>query len=81
MNFALSRSPVNLAVRFILELSAIYSIGYWGWNAGEGVIKHLLAFGTPLLAAFLWGRFRTKIDFISGKEAPTPVPGIARLNY
>ena len=32
-----------------------------------------------MLAAFLWGRFRTKEDFISGKKAPTPIPGTARL--
>ena len=79
MNLALSKNPINLALRFILELCAFYSIGYWGWNSSEGGFKYLLAFGTPLLAAFLWGRFRTKEDFISGKKAPTPIPGTLRL--
>ena len=69
MNFALSKNPVNLALRFILELLALYSIGYWGWNAGEGVIIYFLAFGTPFLAAFLWGRFRTKEDFVSEQKS------------
>ncbi len=81
MKLALAKNPVNLGLRFILELCAIFSIGYWGWNFDSGVLRYLLAFGTPLLAAFIWGRFRTIKDFVSGKKAPTPIPGTARFNY
>ena len=79
MKFAMAKNPINLSLRFFLELCAFYSIGFWGWNFGEGVLKYLLSFGTPLLAAFLWGRFRTKEDFVSGKKAPTPISGKLRL--
>lgn len=32
-------NPVNLALRFLLELAALYSIGYWGRGGNRGVIN------------------------------------------
>jgi hypothetical protein len=42
--------PVNLAVRFLLELAALFSIGSWGWQQGSGVPRYLLAVVLPILA-------------------------------
>jgi hypothetical protein len=28
--------PLNLAVRFALELSALAALGVWGWRQGDG---------------------------------------------
>jgi hypothetical protein len=48
----------NLALRFILEVSALVALGYWGFHAGSGETTHwVLGIGAPLAAAVVWGLF------------------------
>jgi hypothetical protein len=68
--------PLNLALRFALELAGLWALGYWGWTAHAGALRWLLAIGAPLLAAALWGTFR--VPGHPGR-APVPVPGPVRL--
>jgi hypothetical protein len=72
----MSQHPINLALRFLLEIIALVILGIWGWRAGEGWMRFVLALGIPVGAAALWGTFRVPND--PGK-APVPVPGIVRL--
>ncbi|OME89732.1 MULTISPECIES: YrdB family protein [Paenibacillus] len=47
---------LNLAIRFILELILLFSIGYWGFHYGSGLMAQVaLGIGLPLLAAVIWG--------------------------
>lgn len=71
--------PINLAVRFLLELAALAAIGYWGWSQHDGALRFVLAIGLPLLAAILWGTFAVPEDPSRSGKAPVPVPGIVRL--
>ncbi len=71
--------PVNLAVRFLLELCALAVAGYWGWAVYKGRWRLLLALGLPLLLAILWGTFAVPDDPSRSGQAPVPVPGILRL--
>jgi hypothetical protein len=49
---------VNLGVRFLLELCALWALGYWGWRAADMLLlKIVLAVGAPLAAALVWGMF------------------------
>lgn len=32
----MSQHPLNLALRFLLEIAASVAIGYWGWHQAEG---------------------------------------------
>lgn len=75
----MAQNPLNLALRFILELVALYSVGYWGWTAHSGPRRYLLVIGLPLLAAVLWGTFRVPGDASASGEALVAVPGIVRL--
>jgi hypothetical protein len=68
--------PINLAVRFLLELAALGIMGVWGWRQGEGGLRLLFALGIPLVAATLWGVFRVPND---PGRAPVAVPGVVRL--
>ncbi len=68
--------PVNLAVRFLLELAVLAALGLWGWQQGQNWERFALAVGVPLLAAMLWGTFRVPND---PGPARVAVPGIARL--
>ena len=33
MNIA--HNPLNLALRFVLEITGLAALGYWGWNLDE----------------------------------------------
>jgi len=72
----MSSHPINLAVRFLLELAALGIMGAWGWRQGEGWLRFLFGLGIPLVAATLWGVFRVPND---PGRAPVAVPGIVRL--
>lgn len=72
----MSQHPVNLAIRFLLEIGALVSMGYWGSTLGTGLVAIGGAAGMPLLAMVIWGVFRVPND---PGNAPVPVPGIVRL--
>ena len=72
-------NPINLALRFLLEISGLFTLGYWGWSRADGVLRFVLALGLPLMAALLWGIFNVKDDPSRSGKAPVPVPGIVRL--
>jgi hypothetical protein len=72
----MSNHPINLAVRFLLELSILASLGYWGWTEHAGVGRFLWGVGLPLVAAVVWGTFRVPND---PGPAPVAVPGLVRL--
>jgi hypothetical protein len=54
----MSQNPLNLALRFALEIAALVALGYGGWHAGSGLWRFVLMIALPLLAALLWGGFR-----------------------
>ena len=52
--------PINLAVRFLLELAALFSMGVWGWRTGEGWQRFVLAALIPAGAAVLRRHWRER---------------------
>jgi len=63
----------NLALRFMLELSALAALGCWGWHSGGNRAAGFgLATGAPLLAALVWSQF-------VAPNAATALPGGVRL--
>lgn len=49
---------INLGLRFILELIALISFGYWGFKInGALILKVSLGIGIPLITAIIWGLF------------------------
>ena len=62
---------INLLVRFLLELSMLGAVGYWGFTTGDSAAAQaLLGVGAPLLMAVVWG------VFVSPK-ATRPLPPVA----
>ena len=45
--------PINLIFRFLLELSALTTIGVWAWKQNDGWLKFILAFGIPFIIAII----------------------------
>ena len=75
----MSQHPINLALRFILEMIGLFAMGLWGWRQGEGVMRFVFALALPVLASVLWGTFRVPGDKSSSGKAPVPVSGFVRL--
>ncbi len=71
--------PINLAIRFLLELSALLTMGVWGWRQSEGWFRFVLAPGIPIIVAVVWGTFAVPNDPSRSGAAPIAVPGILRL--
>jgi hypothetical protein len=71
--------PINLAIRFLLELAALLAMGVWGWQQGAGWLRFVLAISIPLIAALLWGIFAVPHDPSRSGKAPIPIPGLTRL--
>ena len=72
--------PINLALRFGLELMMLYGFGRWGWSRPDaGIGRYVLALAVPLVAATLWGVFAVPDDPSRSGNAPIPTPGSLRL--
>ena len=71
--------PINLAVRFLLEVAALLSMGIWGWRHGEGWLRFVLAALIPVAAAVLWTTFAVPDDPSRSGAAPIAVQGFLRL--
>lgn len=71
--------PVNLLVRFLLEIAGLVALGLLGWHFGKGVYRYLLAPGLPLMAAVLWGTFAVPDDPGRSGNTIVQIPGFVRL--
>ncbi len=69
----------NLALRFGLEMAALFAIGAGGWFALETWPRYLLAGLLPILAISIWGIFNVVGDPSRSGNAPVAVPGFVRL--
>lgn len=71
--------PINLALRFLLEILALLAIGMWSYRLVPNGWKYILAALIPLLVATAWGVFNVPGDPSRSGAAPVIVPGLIRL--
>ena len=71
--------PINLAVRFILEITALISVGIWGWNKTDSLLKYVLAIGLPILLGAIWGTFAVPDDPSRSGQTVIVTSGVIRL--
>lgn len=72
----MNTNPINLFVRFLLEIAMLIIFSYWGWHITGGWMQYPATLTCPAIAAILWGLFRIQND---PKPAPVEIPGIVRL--
>ena len=72
-------NQINLAVRFVLEVVALISVGIWGWKFNEEWTHYALALGIPIVLAVVWGTFNVPDDPSRSGSAPVIVSGVIRL--
>jgi len=75
----MSKNPLNLAIRFALEVVAIVAFGIWGYRASNAFPDIILAILLPLLFAVLWGVFAVPNDPSRSGKTVVPTPGLIRL--
>lgn len=71
--------PINLVLRFALEMAAITSVGIWGWKQSDNWLQFVFAVGLPILLAAVWGTFAVPEDPSRSGSAPVVIPGFLRL--
>lgn len=71
--------PINMTVRFILELSSICIYAIWGFHQTETWIHYLLAALLPIAAAVIWGVFAVPNDPSRSGKTVIHTPGYVRL--
>ena len=72
-------NPINLALRFALELVALGVLGWWGSTVTESWWRWLAALGIVVVAGAIWGTFAVAGDPSRGGEGVVQVPGAVRL--
>jgi len=71
--------PLNLAVRFGLELVALGSLAVYGYRLTESSWRWVAMIALPLIAAVLWATLAVPNDPSRSGSAPVPVSGLTRL--
>ena len=71
--------PANLALRFVLELVALFALGWWGLSLADNWLRFVLAILFSLVAATIWGTFAVPDDPSRSGEAPVVIRGWIRL--
>lgn len=75
----MSKHPLNLAIRFLLEVIGIITFTVWGYHQSEGGLRILLAVLFPLSFLALWGVFAVRNDPSRSGKTVVPTPGWIRL--
>ena len=70
---------LNLVLRFLLELIAFASVGYWAYQLSEQWYRYLFAIVCPLVLAVLWGVFAVPNDPSRSGNTVIATPGTIRL--
>ena len=71
--------PINLALRFLLEMAALIATGIWGYKLTAGWPRYLWMILIPVAFAAIWGVFAVPDDPSRSGAAPVPTPGVVRL--
>ena len=78
-NRSISIHPANLGLRFILEMLALFAMGWWGYALCNCEMRYVWAVGVPLAAALVWGIFAVPGDPSRSGKTVVKTPGWMRL--
>ncbi len=74
----MNNHPLNLALRFLLEISLVTIYALWGWTNHTGPYKYFWAWGLTIAVSIAWAVFR--VDGDPG-NAIVSIPGWLRLLF
>lgn len=73
------KHPLNLAIRFLLEMTALVSSGVWAYGLDDSFMGIVYAVLTVILLMILWGVFNVPNDPSRSGKVPMVVKGWLRL--
>jgi hypothetical protein len=76
---ALKMNPINLGLRFVLELAALATLAVWGRTQGAGATGLVWMIGVPGVAVAAWGAFAVPGDPSRSDRGFVSMPGWVRL--
>lgn len=76
---AIKMNPINGALRFLLELTAIFCFGLWGYHRSDSGLRFLFALLLPIVFALLWGIFAVRDDPSRSGKTVVSTSGWIRL--
>ncbi len=71
--------PLNLLLRFFLEMAALSVAAYWAWHISSTWEKYLFTAALPLFLAMVWGVFAVPNDPSRSGKTVIAVAGYLRL--
>ena len=72
-------NPINLAIRFLLEILGLMAMGFWAWNQTDGWLRFVLAIGVPVAFAIIWATLAVPDDPSRSGKTIIATPGVVRL--
>ena len=75
----LGSHPLNLILRFLLEMTVLITVSYWGYYLTNTPVKYLNVISFPIFLATLWGVFAVPNDPSRSGKTVVKTPGIIRL--
>ncbi|MGG7219586.1 YrdB family protein [Bacillus sp. ATD] len=72
-------NQANLLLRFILEMTALISIGVFAWLSFNGYFKYVFTLVLPIAVMIVWSVFAVPHDPSRSGQTVIPVNGITRL--
>ncbi|MBE8474824.1 YrdB family protein [Streptomyces justiciae] len=71
--------PAMLALRLVLEVTALVCFGYWAWHVSPQGLRYVTVVAVPLLVAAAWGVFATPGDESRSGNTVVATAGPLRL--
>ncbi|MDF1674000.1 MAG: YrdB family protein [Vicingaceae bacterium] len=75
----LGSHPLNLILRFLLEMTVLITVSYWGYYLTNTPVKYLNVISFPIFLATLWGVFAVPNDPSRSGKTVVKTPGVIRL--
>lgn len=72
--------PVQLGIRFLLELAALAALALWGRSQASGTIGLICMIAGPAMVVGLWSTFTVSGDPSRGDKGSVSVSGWLRLS-
>lgn len=71
--------PLNLTVRFILEITVLIAVGVWAFSKSNGLDAYMYGICAPILMATVWGVFAVPNDPSRSGKTVIKTLGVVRL--
>jgi len=75
----MSQHPLNLSLRFFLEMSALAVYGGWAWAHTPPPLHLFTGLGLPVVVAFLWTVLRSREPEDPAEAPPGRISPVTRL--